>query len=515
MFDSLQDNLKGAFKSLRGKGKLTESNMRDGLKMVEQSLLEADVSYDVVKEFMHRISGEALGEKVLLALEPSEQFIGIVNRELVNLLGPVEDGINLSKDVNIIMMCGLQGAGKTTTCGKLAKLLMRQNIKPLLVAADLQRPAAIDQLHVIGEQVGVPVYSDRENKDPVQVCRDAVAKAKEEGRSVVILDTAGRLAIDEELMEQLRTIDRDVQPDHVFLVVDGMTGQDAVRSAGAFHEALELNGVVMTKLDGDTRGGALLSVKHVTGVPIRFIGVGEHLDDLEFFRPEGMASRILGQGDIVGLFEEANKLVDEEEQRKMQESLEKGQFTIEDFRNQMIKIAKPGLMMKMMGLLPGMGQMKEMMAQVNQDESAAQVKRMVGIIDSMSAAERKNPSIVDARRRQRIAAGSGTGAQQVNDLLKQYDMMKGMMTGMAGMGASDRMQAMQEAQAAMMDPTGKKRMPGAKKQRSGKISEKDRKKRAKDRARQLREMRRGKRKKKKGDGGGDDKNERKPGEDAV
>ena len=512
MFDSLQDNLKGAFKSLRGKGKLTEGNMRDGLKMVEQSLLEADVSYDVVKQFMHSITEEALGEKVMLALEPSEQFIGIVNRELINLLGPVEDGLSLSKDMNIIMMCGLQGAGKTTTCGKLAKLLLRQKIKPLLVAADLQRPAAIDQLHVIGEQVGVPVYSDRENKDPVQVCRDAVAQAKSDGRSVVILDTAGRLAIDEELMQQLKTIDRDVQPDHVFLVVDGMTGQDAVRSAGAFHEALELNGVVMTKLDGDTRGGALLSVKQVTGVPIRFIGVGEHLDDLEFFRPEGMAGRILGQGDVVGLFEEASKLVDEEEQKRMQESLEKGQFTIEDFRNQMIKIAKPGLMMKMMGMLPGMGQMKELMSQVNQDEQASQVKRMVGIIDSMSAAERKDPSLVDARRRQRIAAGSGVGAGQVSDLLKQYDMMKGMMTGMAGMGAGERVQAMQEAQQAMMDPTGNKRMPGAKKQRSGKISKKEQKKREKDRKKYLQQLRKDKRNKKKGGG---DKNDRKPGEDAV
>ena len=516
MFDSLQDNLKGAFKSIRGKGKLTESNMRDGLKMVEQSLLEADVSYDVVKEFMSRISDEALGEKVMLALEPSEQFIGIVNRELINLLGPVEDGIQLGKDINIIMMCGLQGAGKTTTCGKLAKLLLRQKIKPLLVAADLQRPAAIDQLHVIGEQVGVPVYSDRDNKDPVQVCRDAVAKAKADGRSVVILDTAGRLAIDEELMEQLRTIDRDVQPDHVFLVVDGMTGQDAVRSAGAFHDALELNGVVMTKLDGDTRGGALLSVKHVTGVPIRFIGVGEHLDDLEFFRPEGMASRILGQGDVVGLFEEASKLVDEEEQKRMQESLEKGQFTIEDFRNQMIKIAKPGLMMKMMGMMPGMGQMKEAMAQVNQEEQASQVKQMVGIIDSMSAKERKDPSIVDARRRQRIASGSGTAAKQVGELLKQYDMMKGMMTGMAGMGASDRMQAMQEAQSAMMDPTGKKRLPGTKKSTGKKLSPKERKKRQKELEKMRRQQKKNDRKnKKKGKPDDEGKNDRKPGEDAV
>ena len=503
MFDSLQDNLKGAFKSLRGKGKLTEGNMREGLKMVEQSLLEADVSYDVVKQFMHSITDEALGEKVLLALEPSEQFIGIVNRELVNLLGPVEDGLNLSKDVNVIMMCGLQGAGKTTTCGKLAKLLMREKIKPMLVAADLQRPAAIDQLHVIGEQVGVNVYSDRENKDPVQVCRDAVAKAKEDGCKVVILDTAGRLAIDEELMNQLKTIDRDVQPDHVFLVVDGMTGQDAVRSAGAFHEALELNGVVMTKLDGDTRGGALLSVKHVTGVPIRFIGVGEHLDDLEVFRPDGMASRILGQGDIVGLFEQANKLVDEDEQKRMQESLEKGQFTMDDFRNHMQKIAKPGLMMKMMGMLPGMGQMKDLMAQVNQDEQSSQIKRMVGIIDSMTAKERKDPSIVDARRRQRIAAGSGAGAQQVNELMKQYDMMKGMMTGMAGMGAGDRLEKMQEMQQAMMDPA-QKRLPGNKKPTGRKLSKKEQAKRKKDRAKQLRQMKKDKK-----------NNRRKPGEDAV
>ncbi len=503
MFDSLQDNLRGAFKSLRGKGKLTESNMRDGLKLVEQSLLEADVSYDVVKEFMASISDEALGEKVMLALEPSEQFIGIVNRELINLLGPVEDGLNLSKEINIIMMCGLQGAGKTTTCGKLAKLLIRQKLKPLLVAADLQRPAAIDQLHVIGEQVGVPVYSNREINDPVKVCRDAVALAKENGNNVVILDTAGRLAIDEELMEQLRVIDRDVQPDHVFLVVDGMTGQDAVRSAGAFHEALELNGVVMTKLDGDTRGGALLSVKQVTGVPIRFIGTGEHLDNLEFFRPDGMASRILGQGDIVGLFEEASKLVDEDEQRRMQESLEKGQFTIEDFRNQMQKIAKPGLMQKMMGLMPGMGQMKEVMDSVNQEETSSQVKRMVGIIDSMTAAERKDPSIVDARRRTRIAAGSGTGAKQVGELLKQYDMMKGMMTGMGGLGMSDRMAKMQEMQSAMMDPT-QKRLPGQKKSTGKRLSKKERDKLAKERKKKLRQLKRDKK-----------NNRRKPGEDAV
>ncbi len=503
MFDSLQDNLKGAFKSIRGKGKLSESNMRDGLKLVEQSLLEADVSYDVVKDFMGRVSEEALGEKVMLALEPSEQFIGIVHKELVNLLGPVEEGFKLTKDVNIIMMCGLQGAGKTTTCGKLAKLLMREKVKPLLVAADLQRPAAIQQLHVIGEQVGAPVYSDLENKDPVAVCRDAVAKAKQDGIDVVILDTAGRLAIDEELMEQLKVIDRDVQPDHVFLVVDGMTGQDAVRSAAAFHEALELNGVVMTKLDGDTRGGALLSVKHVTGVPIRFIGTGEHLDNLELFRPDGMAGRILGQGDVVGLFEEVSKIVDEDEQRKMQESLEKGQFTMDDFRSHMEKVAKPGLMQKMMALMPGMGQMKDMLDSVNTEETSGQVKRMCGIIDSMTAAERKDPSVIDARRRQRIAAGSGNGAKQVSELIKQFDMMKGMMTGMGGLGASDRMAKMQEMQQAMMDPTRKK-LPGQKKSTGKRLSRKEREKLAKERKKKARQLKRDKK-----------NNRRKPGEDAV
>jgi signal recognition particle subunit SRP54 len=502
MFDSLQTGLKSAFKTIRGKGKLTESNMRDGLKLVEQSLLEADVSIDIVKDVMGRISTAALGEKVMLALDPTEQFVGIVNQELINLLGPVDDELKFNKEVNIIMMCGLQGAGKTTTCGKLAKLLMHKKIKPMLVAADLQRPAAIDQLHVIGEQVGVPVFSDRSHKDPVKVCRDAVAKAKEENCSVVILDTAGRLAIDEELMVQLKTIDRDVKPDHVYLVVDGMTGQDAVRSAAAFNDALMLNGVVMTKLDGDARGGALLSVKQVTGVPIRFIGVGEHLDDLEFFRPEGMASRILGQGDMVGVFEEASKLVSEEEQQKMQESLEKGQFTMDDFRGHMEKMAKPGLMRKMMGMLPGMGSMAEVNAMMDNADTSSQVKRMIGIIDSMTAKERKDPSTIDARRRQRIAAGSGAGPKQVSELMKQYDMMKGVMTGMAGMGGKDRMAKMQELQQAAMDP-GRRGMPKTKKPTGKPLTKKQREKRAKERKKQLREL---KKKKKK---------PRNPGEDSV
>ena len=308
--------------------------------------------------------------------------------------------------------------------GKLAKYLQRQNITPLLVAADLQRPAAIDQLHVLGETLDVPVFSNREEKDPVKVCRAAVEQAKANKNKVVILDTAGRLAIDQELMQQLQMIDREVGPDHVFLVVDGMTGQDAVRSAAAFHEALELNGVVMTKLDGDARGGALLSVNQVTGVPVRFVGTGEHLDNLEVFRPEGMASRILGMGDVVALVEEAHKLVDEKEQARLQEALEKGQFTLDDFRNHMQKMAKPGLMQKMMGLLPGMPNMKELNQVMNQGETSKQIRQMVGMIDSMTPAERKEPKVINPSRRQRIATGAGVQIKQVNELLKQYDMMK-------------------------------------------------------------------------------------------
>lgn len=489
MFGNLQEGLQAAFKSIRGKGKLTEANMRDGLKLVEQSLLEADVSFDVVRDFMARVSEQALGEKVLLSLKPSEQLVGIVRQELINLLGDVEDGLKFRSDeVNIIMMCGLQGAGKTTTCGKLAKLLQRSKIEPLLVAADLQRPAAIEQLHVIGGQVGVPVYSEPNEKDPVKVCRNAVQKARDENRNVVIIDTAGRLAIDEELMEQLRTIDREVKPHQVLLVVDGMTGQDAVNSAKAFHESLELNGVVMTKMDGDARGGALLSVRQVTGVPIRFIGTGEHLDSLEFFRPEGMASRILGMGDVLALVDEAQKTFDEKEQRKLQEQLEKGDFTLEDFRVHMQKMAKPGLMQKMLGLLPGMGNMKELNAAMAQGDTSKDIRRMVGIIDAMTPAERRNPKLIEVSRRQRIAQGAGVVPKAVGELVKQFDQMKPILTGMAGKGMGDRLQMMQDLQKNMMDPS--KRMPKTKKSTGKRLTSKERAKMKKMRDKALKEKRR-------------------------
>ena len=489
MFDSLQDGLKGAFKTLRGKGKLTEGNMRDGLKMVETSLLEADVSIDVIRSFMANVTEKALGEKVLLALDPSEQLVKVVNDELIELLGPVQEDLTFDRELNIIMMCGLQGAGKTTTCGKLARLLQKQaGITPLLCAADLQRPAAIDQLHVLGDSLNVSVYSDREEQDPVKVCKAAVAKAKADGNKVLILDTAGRLAIDEALMQQLQTIDREVQPHHVFLVVDGMTGQDAVKSAGAFHEALELNGVVMTKLDGDARGGALLSVRQVTGVPVRFIGTGEHLEDFELFRPEGMASRILGMGDIVALAQQAQDLVSEEERLKLEAQLEKGQFTLDDFRNHMMKIAKPGLMQKMMGLMPGIP--KEVKQMMGDTDTSKQVKRMVGIIDSMTKEERRDPKVIDGSRKQRIAKGAGVQTKQINELLKQYNMMKPMLTSMAGKGGKGRMESMREMQAQMMNPGAMG--PKTKKPTGKRLTPAQKKKAKREREKKMRERRRNK-----------------------
>ncbi|MCA9269268.1 MAG: signal recognition particle protein [Planctomycetales bacterium] len=438
MFDSLQNGLRDAFKSLAGRGKLTEANMRDGLAIIERSLLEADVSYSVVQDFMAHVGEQALGERVLGSLRPHEQLIGIVHQELIDVLGPVDPSLHLRGEITVIMLCGLQGSGKTTTCGKLARLIQQHGKKPFLAAADLQRPAAIDQLHVLGERLGVGVYSDRTLKDPVKVCRDAVAKAKAEKADVVILDTAGRLAIDEELMAELRLIDNRLQPDQVYLVVDGMTGQDAVNSAQAFNDALELDGAIMTKLDGDARGGALLSVKHVTGVPIKFIGTGEALDALEPFHPDRMAGRILGQGDVLTLFETAQREFDQEQMAKTEERLKQGQFTLEDFRAQMAQIARPGLMQKMLKMMPGMPSMPEV--------SEKDLSRLFGVIDAMTPGERQNPTIIDPSRRNRIAKGAGVQTSEVNDLVKQFGAMKQLMESMAGKGVGERMKMARQLQ---------------------------------------------------------------------
>jgi len=445
MFESLQEGMRAALKTLTGKARLTEANMREGLRLVEQSLLEADVSYEVVQSFMERVTAEAVGEKVLQSLDPSQQVVGIVHQQLIELLGPVDASLPLRSDITVFMLCGLQGSGKTTTTGKLAKLIQQDTDKRvMLVAADLQRPAAIQQLHVLGEQLGIAVYSDPGTKDPVKVCQDAVRKARQEGIAVVILDTAGRLAIDRELMDELKRVENQVRPDKVFLVVDGMTGQDAVNSASAFNDALELDGVIMTKLDGDTRGGALLSVKQVTGVPIKFIGTGEQLDALEPFRPEGMASRILGMGDILGLVDVARRAVDEKQRVEFEERLLAGQFTLEDFRNQIMQFMKPGLMMKLMGLMPGMGDLQRMMGDV---DTAGQTKRLVGIIDSMTPAERRNPKVIDISRRARIARGAGVDPVEVTQLIKQFETMAPLVQGMAGTGMMDRLRKIRELQA--------------------------------------------------------------------
>ncbi|MEY4565490.1 MAG: Signal recognition particle protein [Planctomycetota bacterium] len=487
MFESLQEGLQSAFKSLRGKGKLTESNMREGLQMVEQSMLAADVSYPVVRDFMDRVTEKAVGKRVLLSLRPHEELVRIVYEELVEILGPVDTNIPLKKgDVTIIMLCGLQGSGKTTTCGKLSQLLLEQKIKPFLVAADLQRPAAIEQLHVIGRQLGVSVYSELGSSDPVRVCRDGVAKAKQEGSRVVILDTAGRLAIDEPLMQELASIESKIQPDQVYLVVDGMTGQDAVNSAGAFNQRLELDGVIMTKLDGDARGGALLSVKHVTNVPIKFIGTGEHLDALEPFRPEGMASRILEMGDILEVARQAHRIIDEREREQLEAKMASGQFTLQEFRDLLMKVAKPGLMQKMLGLLPGMGQINQMLAGQDTDR---EMRKMVGVIDSMTPAERKNPKLIDNSRRNRIAKGAGVAVSVVNELTRQFGVIAPLMQASMTQGAAGRMQMLQQLQSSMIqDPS----MKGMKiKGDTGKrLSPKERQKMKEDREKLLRKMKR-------------------------
>jgi len=448
MFETLQDSLRSALKTLSGRGKLTESNMREGLGLVEQALLEADVSLPVVKDFIARVSEQAVGERVLKSLSPTNQLVKVVYDELVGLMGPVDHSLHLRPGVSILMLCGLQGSGKTTTCGKLGRVIRERGRKPLLVAADLQRPAAIEQLQVIGGQLEIPVYTEPGAQDPVLVCHNAVKQAREEGCDVVILDTAGRLHVDQELMEQLARIDRRVSPDQVYLVVDAMTGQDAVHSAKAFNEALELDGVVMTKLDGDARGGAALSVKAVTGVPIKFVGTGEHFDALEEFHPDRMASRIVGMGDILTLVEQAQRKFDQEEMVKQQERLRKGEFTLDDFRKMLDQTQRLGPLDKIMGMIPGMGDVSKLMGGA---DAAAEMSRLRGIVDSMTPEERRNPNkVIDQSRRRRIAAGAGVEPHEVNKLIKEFEGMADLMKRMSGMGMRGRFRAAQQLSQTLM-----------------------------------------------------------------
>jgi signal recognition particle subunit SRP54 len=404
---------------------------------VRRALIDADVNYTVAQEFVTRVTARSVGQDVLRQIDPSEQIFKIVFDELVNLMGPVDPGFHFAKDrPTVIMLCGLQGQGKTTTAGKLALTLRERGRKPLLVAADLQRPAAIDQLKILGEQINVPVYSEYPGS-PVEVCRNAVAHAKKTLLDTILLDTAGRLHIDEMPMDELKQIDRIARPDQVYLICDAMTGQDAVNSAKAFNDALELNGVILTKMDGDARGGAALSIKEVTKVPIKFIGVGEKLDRLEEFRPEGMASRILGQGDIMSIIGKVQRVhadISEEERQAQQAKLEKGDFTIDDFRKQFEQMKKMGPIKDVLGAMPGMdGLIPE------GEDPEASVRRIQGIVDAMTKQERRNPDIIDISRRRRIAAGSGTEPHEIKQFLATFDHMRTIMRDMAKMSMWERL----------------------------------------------------------------------------
>jgi signal recognition particle subunit SRP54 len=489
MFDDLQKRLTSAFGRFRARGLLTEANIKDGLREVRTALLEADVNYNVVLEFMNRVSEQAVGAQLIKSVRPEQQIVKIVHDELVELMGPVDPSIRFEKTgPTILMLCGLQGSGKTTTCGKLARLLAAQGRQPLLVAADLQRPAAIEQLKVIGTQLNVPVFSEP-NSNPVKVCQDAVIEANRQGRDTVILDTAGRLHVDDELMAELSQIEKRVRPHQVYFVCDAMTGQDAVASADAFNKALELNGVILTKLDGDARGGAALSVKKVTGVPIKFVGKGEKLDRLEAFDPERLVGQMLGMGDIVGLVEAAQAVVDEEEAKRQQEKLAKGKFDLNDFRQQIMHMKKMGSVKELISKVPGLNQMPINLDDIDAD---GEVKRIQGIIDSMTPDERRNPHQIDISRRRRIAAGAGVEPADVSSLVKQFDAMAALVKQMSQMSMLDKIRAMTGlGRAGAFNPGARLIAPkqGTGKRLSPKERERLRKQREKEERKKRREQR--------------------------
>jgi signal recognition particle subunit SRP54 len=421
MFERLSDKLDAAFKKLKGRGKLTEKNIEEGLKEIRMALLEADVHYRVAKRFIADVKERALGQEVLTSLTPGQQVIKIVNEELTELMGSQQEELNLSGPSPVsLMLVGLQGSGKTTTAGKLAVFLRNKGRKPFLVPADVYRPAAIDQLKKLGEQLKVPVFSSGVEMDPVQICRDAKTAAHQQGCNTLLLDTAGRLHVDEDLMDELIRINEAVKPADILLVADAMTGQDAVNIAQSFNEALDIGGVVLTKMDGDARGGAALSIKEITGKPIKFIGVGEKLNELEPFHPDRLASSILGMGDVLTLIEKAQDLVDEKKAAELEKKLRKSQFTLEDFRDQMLQIRKMGSLGDIMKMIPGMGKLKQMK---NMDMDEKELVRIEAIINSMTPLERRRHGIINGSRRRRIAKGSGTRVQDVNRLLKDYTQL--------------------------------------------------------------------------------------------
>ena len=423
MFENLSERLEKSFKILKGQGKITEINVAETLKEVRRSLLDADVNYKIAKEFTNTVKEKALGMNVLTAVKPGQMMVKIVHDELIQLMGGTHVDINIKGNQAVILMSGLQGSGKTTFSGKLANLLKTKRGKhPLLVACDVYRPAAIEQLKVLGEQIGVPVYSEEGNNDPVKIALNAVKEARATGKDVVIVDTAGRLAIDEQMMNEIAAIKKAIDPEETLFVVDAMTGQDAVNTAKEFNDRLNFDGVILTKLDGDTRGGAALSIRTVVSKPIKFVGTGEKLEALDVFHPERMADRILGMGDIVSLVEKAQEQFDAEEAKKLQKKIAKNQFNFNDFLSQIQQIKKMGNIKDLASMIPGVG---KALKDVDIDDDA--FKGVEAIIYSMTPEERENPELINGSRRKRIASGSGTTIQDVNRLLKQFDESKKMM----------------------------------------------------------------------------------------
>ncbi|MCH5244550.1 MAG: signal recognition particle protein [Lentimicrobiaceae bacterium] len=438
MFESLSDKLDRAFKVLKGQGKITEINVAETLKEVRKALLDADVNYKTAKQFTDTVKEKALGRNVLTAVSPSQMMVKIVHDELVELMGSKESELNLQINPTVILMAGLQGSGKTTHSAKLAHYLKhKKGKKPLLVAADVYRPAAIDQLETLGNQIDVPVFAQREEKDPVKIARQAVRYAKENSFNVVIVDTAGRLAVDEEMMDEIGRIKDEVNPQETLFVVDAMTGQDAVNTAKAFYDKLQYQGVILTKLDGDTRGGAALTIRSVVQVPVKFVGIGEKMDALDVFYPSRMADRILGMGDIVSLVEKAQEQYDEEAARKLQKKIRNNDFDFNDFYSQIQQIKKMGNMKDLLGMIPGMG---KALRDVDIKDDA--FKPIEAMIQSMTPYERSHPQVLDASRRNRIAAGSGTSVSEVNKMIKQLEETKKMMRAVSKPGVMQAMRNM-------------------------------------------------------------------------
>tara|TARA_B110000090_G_scaffold100243_1_gene112790 strand:- start:51 stop:1382 length:1332 start_codon:yes stop_codon:yes gene_type:complete len=438
MFNNLSEKLDKALHVLKGHGRISEINVAETLKEVRRALLDADVNYKIAKEFTNKVKEKALGQNVLTTLQPGQLMVKIVKDELTALMGGEVEEVNLSASPSVILMSGLQGSGKTTFSGKLANYLKtKKTKKPMLVACDVYRPAAIDQLHIVGEQVGVEVYSDQGNNDPVAIAKAGIAAAKAKGCNVVIIDTAGRLAVDEVMMSEIANIHKAIQPQETLFVVDAMTGQDAVNTAKAFNDILNFDGVILTKLDGDTRGGAAISIKSVVNKPIKFIGTGEKMEAIDVFYPARMAERILGMGDVVSLVERAQEQFDEEEARKIQKKIAKNQFGFDDFLSQIQQVKKMGNMKDLMGMIPGAG---KMMKNVDIDDDA--FKHIEAIIQSMTPQERSKPTLLNNSRKKRIGSGSGTSIQQVNQLMKQFNQMSKMMKMMQGGGGRKMMEMM-------------------------------------------------------------------------